>query len=268
VTKSIKTDGSSERLPDEFRGANRVKTAPVKTVPRTWTQQEVDWCLERRAAGWTYADLAEATGRSETSVSIKIKRMSKADGSYNTKRHKNKYLGNQTFLDCAKIQTVLDLYAADSWWKAAGLETLTNDTDHRFDTDYHTDAFKLASELYFEGKRFDLVDLDPYGSAYDVIPFGLRLARVGLVVSFGEWGHRRWKRLDFVEPRYGITKLAEFSEDAFVREIQRQARTQKMEAKPVISLRYGAFLRVYFTLHKFKQTSQWENANDDESRLF
>jgi hypothetical protein len=154
---------------------------------------------------------------------------------------------------------VLDVYAGNSWWASQGIETITNDKDAKFQTDYSLDALDLLCKMKLDGKKFDIVDLDPYGSAYDCFDLALKLAKKGLVVSFGEWGHKRWKRLDFVEPRYGIRTLEEYGHgELFIQEIQRLARCNKKQATAAITLQYGNFVRVYFELTEIKITEQWE----------
>jgi hypothetical protein len=258
-----------ERLPSEFRGADRVKTNPVKTVPRTWTKQELDWCVERRTHGWTYEELAEATGRSVTSVAVKMKRVTKSDDTYNQRNRAQKYEANAAFAEKTNCKTVLDLYAGNSWWRNAGFDVVTNDINEAYETDYHADAFALSAELYFARKTFDVVDLDPFGSAYDALPFACRMANNGLIVSFGEWGHLRWRRTDYVSVRYGIINIRDFIPDAFNKEVQRQCRISKKTARPYMQLKYGDFLRIYYLLEPYKETSQWDGDDDDnEGRLF
>jgi hypothetical protein len=113
--------------------------------------------------------------------------------------------------------------------------------------------------MKLQGKKFDIVDLDPYGSAYDQIDLALKLAKKGLVISFGEWGHKRWKRFDFVKPRYGIEQDYDFANGhKFIQEVQRIALCNKKDAVPVIQMQYSNFFRVYFVLSEKKITEQWQ----------
>lgn len=102
-----------------------------------------------------------------------------------------------------------------------------NDIDQKYDTDYHMDAYKCACKLIAEGKTYDLVDLDPYGSPYELIDLSLRLATKGLMVTFGELGHRRFNRVDFVKPRYGIATPAELTIENLIAYIEARARLNK-----------------------------------------
>lgn len=246
------------KMPDEFRGEVLNGSGYVKTAPRKWTQRELDWVVDAKGKGFSNAQIAEATGRSEVSIFVKLKRLSKQEDSYNVKHRELKYLANQSFFDLVEPVSVLDVYAGDSWWDKKAPKCLTNDIDEKFDTQHHEDAFSLLCQLWLQDERFDVVDLDPYGSAYECFDFALRIARKGLVVSFGEWGHKRWNRTDFVSPRYGINSREDFDVDRFVLEVQRLARLHKKTATPVDVLKYGNFLRVYFLLDKRKETSQWD----------
>ena len=55
--------------------------------------------------------------------------------------------------------------------------------------------------------KFDLIDLDPFGSAYDCFDLAIKMAKKGLCITLGELGHKRWKRLDFVSSHYGIDNI-------------------------------------------------------------
>ena len=229
----------------------------TRTVPRRWTVSEVEWCLARRAEGWSVERIAGEVGRSVVSVQVKLKRVSKVDGSYNARFRGLKYAANERFLGAVEPGSVLDVFAGVSWWRNAGVECVTNDVDESFGADFCLDAFDFLCDVWRGGERFDVVDLDPFGSAYECFDFAVRVARKGVVVSFGEWGHRRWKRFDFVGPRYGVECVEDFVVERFVGEFQRVARLHKKRAEVFEVLQYGHFLRVYFVLEGFKELSQW-----------
>ena len=246
-------------LPIEFIGKTNNSGGYTLSKPRVWTQNEIEWMLAKKIEGYSLAEIAVACGRTEVSVSIKYKRLTKNNDTYNQKNRLLKYDTNQTFLDLIKPLSVLDVFAGNSWYKTAdNLRLFTNDTDDVFDTDFHLDSLKLLCNLYAEDKTFDLIDLDPYGSAYDCFDLSVKLAKKAVVVSFGEWGHKRWKRLDFVKTRYGIDSLDNFVESAFVAEFQNIALRNKKTANPVHVIKYGNFLRVYFELSQYKTTEQWD----------
>ena len=251
---------AAEKLeaPINIIGQLRTPGGYTKTTPREWTDNEISWALEHKKIGHSVDALAEALGRSSVSVQIKLKRLGKSADRYNTENRTEKYEANQKFLEALKPKTVLDAYAGNSWWLNRGPKVVTNDKDAKFITDYSLDALDLLCQMKLKNKKFDIVDLDPYGSAYDQIDLALKLARKGLVVSFGEWGHKRWKRFDYVKPRYQIDNEADFGNgEKFIQEVQRIAACNKKQADPVIALQYSNFFRVYFLLSEKKITEQW-----------
>jgi hypothetical protein len=245
-------------MPQEFFGQEKAGSEYVKSTPREWTPNELEWVIAKVESGHSVADVADAIGRTAISVQIKLKRVSKKSDTYNDKNRESKYAANRMFVESVQPKTVLDVYAGNSFYKGIdGIDVTDNDTDDKFDTQYSMDALKLLCQMYLDGRKFDVVDLDPYGSAYDCFDLALKMARKGIVVSFGEWGHRRWKRVDFVRPRYGIQTVDGFTPDAFIAEFQRIAISNHKTATVFDALQYGNFLRVHFTLEKYKTTEQW-----------
>jgi len=245
-------------MPEEFLGQIKKSGGYTKTTPREWTAEEISWILERKDEGYSNSVIAEATGRSEVSIQVKLKRLTKVQDTYNSKNRQLKYQTNELFQKAILPKSVLDLYAGDSWWLNKVEACVTNDKDPRFETDYNLDALELLCRFFIESRKFDVIDLDPYGSAYDCFDLAIKMSKKGIVVSFGEWGHKRWKRTDFVAPRYGIDNLSKFDSDQpFIEEIQRIAACNKKTAKPLFSIQYGNFLRVYFELSTSKVTQQW-----------
>lgn len=246
--------------PPEIIGQQRTPGGFTKTTPREWTQAEISWLLEKKQLGHSNKQLALALGRSDVSIQIKLKRLTKTNDEYNDKNREAKYQANADFFEMIQPKSVLDVFAGNSHWLTLCANTVTNDKDTRFWTDYNMDSLDLLCQMKLEQKRFDIVDLDPYGSAYECFDLALKVAKSGIVVSFGEWGHKRWKRFDFVEPRYGISNLDDFGNgEKFIAEFQRMAACNKKLAEPVNVLRYGNFVRVYFKLTTVKITSQWDN---------
>lgn len=244
-------------MPSNFYGKKTTPNEYIKSVPRKWTDDEIKWCKEKLAQGYTAKELARSIGRTEVSVSIKIKRLGKSSGQYNQKNKDFKYETNKNFLETVNPESVLDLYAGDSFYTGKTNMLVTNDKDKKFKTNYNDDALRVLCQLYANKETFDLVDLDPYGSAYECFDLSIKMANKALVVSFGEWGHKRWKRFDYVRPRYGIENGEQFTVEAFVNEIQRIARTNKKKATPTQVIKYSNFVRVYFVLSREFITEQW-----------
>lgn len=153
-------------MPTEYIGEQLKGCGYTETIPRKWTPQEIDWMFSLRKQGYSKREIAESIGRSEASVFAKLKRVGKTKGTYNADHINEKYDLNNMFLETIKPKTILDLYCGEkSFYK--GLNAITNDINKDIDADYHMDAFKLICRLYSQNKTFDLIDLDPYGSAFD-----------------------------------------------------------------------------------------------------
>ena len=127
---------------------------------------------------------------------------------------------NQRFFHWVNPESVLDVYAGPiSWYAGKDVKLTSNDYNQPGHT-YAMDASRLCAMMYAERRTFDLVDLDPYGSAFDCFENALRIARHGLIITFGELGHKRWKRLDFVSRTYRIHDLNQFTLDALCDYVQ------------------------------------------------
>jgi hypothetical protein len=238
-------------MPTEFYGEIIKSNGSVKTNPRAWTEPEVEWIVSRKALGYNNAQIAKAIGRSEVSVAMKLARVKKLRNIYNVENRDIKYLANKEFMQKLEPVSVLDLYAGDSWYSVyPKLNLITNDKDERFDTTHHLDALRLLCKFVSEGKRFDLIDLDPYGSAYECIDLAIKQADSALIISFGEWGQKRWLRYDYVGPRYGVWSIEDFTEDKFIETVQSRALLQGKKLTAVNTIQYTNFLRVYFTIDR------------------
>jgi hypothetical protein len=246
--------------PDIELGTVRKSGGYTKTEPRAWTESEMEWMLDQKQQGMSVEEIASALGRSNVSVQIKLKRISKKVDTYNDRNRDIKYSANLDFYNLLQPKSIADVYAADSYWKKLCNNTVTNDKDERFNADYTDDALDFMCRMKLEGKKFDLIDLDPYGSAYDCIDLAMKMSKKGVIISFGEIGHRRWKRTAFVESRYGITSVEDDWVRKFIEETQRIAATNKKIAEPQRILVYGNFTRVYFTLTQMKILEQWSES--------
>lgn len=244
-------------MPEDYKGDSVRWGGITTTTPRQWTEKELEWIKSLQAKGYSKSQIAESVGRSEISVQTKLKRIGKAQGTYNKDHIQEKYMLNSRFLDEIQPTTILDLYCGTkSFYK--GTNTITNDIDKTIEADYHMDAFKLICSLYAQGKKFDLIDLDPYGSAYDCFDLAVKMARKGLVITLGEMGHKRWKRLDYVSRHYDICTLEEFTIDNLIAHIQKIGQRNKKALKVWAVREWRNIGRVYFTIENIKIMEQWE----------
>jgi hypothetical protein len=248
------------KMPENFKGKKGTKGKYIKNNPRKWTQEEINWCLNMKAKGYTIKQIAESVERGEVSVSIKMKRMTKKQDTYNEPHKEDKYLTNLSFYTDILPKSILDLFAGNkSWWElnCPMSKIITNDMNPKAHTEYHTDALKCICKLYAEGNKYDLIDLDPYGSAYDCFDLAIKMAKKGLIVTLGEMGHKRWRRLDYVRTHYGIEKFEDFRVERLVEEIQKIGERNKKHLRVWKLKEWRNIARVYFTIEPLKITEQW-----------
>lgn len=248
-------------LPRKFKGAVSKHSGTItKTPSRKWTVEEIKWMLWLRKEGCSNKDIAVYLGRSLVSVGLKIKRVAKKDGkTYNKKHRERKYKTNALFLNEIKPKSVLDLYSGEeSYYNGKVRHLETNDINEKFNTDYNEDAEKLILRLYLLNRKYDLIDIDPFGSGYECFTTGVKMARKGIILTLGEMGHQRFKRLDFVRPHYGITSLKNFTSQKIVDELIKIGLIYKKKLTPMYIENWQLISRVYFKIEKIKITEQWE----------
>ena len=247
-------------MPEEFVGAVGIGCGYTLTAPREWTEDEIAFVQDLKAQGYTNAEIAESVGRTEVSVSIKTKRIGKKDESYNDAHREEKYAANLEIYNYNKPDDVLDCYCGtESYWrKLIGYAATTNDINKDIEADYHLPADKFLADRFVRGLTYDLIDLDPFGSAYDCFDLAIKLAKKAIIVTFGEMGHKRWKRLDFVRYHYGIERLSDFTTMRLIDEFRRKGWQNKKDPVPVIVKEWPRISRVYFELRPMKITEQWE----------
>lgn len=243
-------------MPKNYMGKTENNGGFTKTDPRKWTPQEVEWLTDMLNKGFTSEQIAISMNRSETSINIKRKRLKKSNNTYNQKHLTDKYNTNAEFLEVVNPKTVLDLFSGKKPFYE-GLNCISNDINQEFSATYHMDAFKCICMLYAEGKQFDLIDLDPFGSAYDCFDLAIKMAKKGLIITLGEIGHKRWRRLDYVSTHYGITTMNEFTTENLVSHIQLIGRRNKKLLTIWKLKEWQNISRVYFLIQPLKITEQW-----------
>lgn len=251
-------------MPQEYMGEYGINCGYTKTTPREWTDREIKWILDMKEKGFTVKEIAESVQRSEVSVQIKMKRIGKTDNTYNEHHVSDKYQCNYAFYTKVNPQTILDLYSGEkSYWKSnTSASVITNDIEQTFDTDYHERAEMLVHKLYYQGNRYDVIDLDSYGSSYECFDLSVKMAVKGLAVTFGEFGHLRWKRLDFVRRYYGINTLEDFTLTNLVGHLQMIGERNKKQLVPIISRKWERTARVWFEIKPMAITEQWEKKEE------
>jgi len=145
----------------------------IKSLPKKWTKEEEKKLLSLKEEWLSNKDIALILQRTETSISIKYKRLHKKDNTYNIKHVSEKYKANDEFINHIKPTSLLDVYAWDWYYNKFNLKTyITNDKDKFKNTDFHLEAFEFISKFY--NKKFDIVDLDPFWSAFDCFDLAIK----------------------------------------------------------------------------------------------
>lgn len=247
-------------MPSEYKGEYTKNGGLTKFQPRKWTEKEIEWVMMLKEKGLNTKQIAECIDRDVTQVSIKIKRLGKVNKTYNDPHRAEKYSTNAKFIIYADINSVLDVYSGSkSAYETYGLKKLvTNDSEISFKTDYNYDALTFCCMQYAGGNKYDLVDLDPFGSAYDCFDLAVKMAKKGLIITLGEFGHKRFKRFDFVRRYYGIEKLEDFTTDNLIKHIIKIGERNKKKLIPIYVKDWRNIARVYFKIEQLKITEQWD----------
>jgi hypothetical protein len=245
---------SNYLMPTEYKGDFIKNGGLTRFTPRKWTEKEIEWVGMLKEKGLSVKQIAECIDRDVTQVSIKIKRLGKKNKTYNDAHRVDKYSTNAQFIKDIDINTVLDLYSGKtSYYSSLGLKKLvTNDVETSFGTDYNYDALSCICMLYAGNNKYDLIDLDPFGSAYDCFDLAIKMAKKGLIITLGEMGHKRFKRLDFVSRYYGIKTLEDFTTDNLVNHIIKIGERNKKLLTPVYIKDWRNIARVYFKIESLK----------------
>lgn len=189
---------------------------------------------------------------------IKVKRLGKKEDTYNKEHIEEKYKINDEFVKLIQPKTALDCYCGtkDFYFDYLGENSISNDIDESVTASYNMSALKCLCTLY--PQTFDLIDLDPYESAYDCFDLAIKMANHAIIIAFGELGHKRWKRLDFVSRYYGIENLEDFTINNLIKHVQMIGRRNKKNLIPIYVKEWRNIGRVWFKIEPLKITEQWE----------
>ena len=247
-------------MPSEYKGEYTKNGGLTKFQPRKWTEKEIEWVNMLKEKGFNTKQIAECIDRDVTQVSIKIKRLGKKSMTYNQGHFEEKFAVNYDFVKMIKPKSVLDVYAgfASVYKKLNCDNVISNDKNEKSNTEYHLEALDFVCKMYIDKRKFDLIDLDPFGSAYDCFDLAIKMAKKGLVITLGELGHKRFKRLDFVRRYYGIETLEDFTTDNLVKNIIKIGERNKKTLTPIYVKDWRNIARVYFKIEQLKITEQWE----------
>tara|TARA_Y100000361_G_C11153244_1_gene342487 strand:+ start:1174 stop:1917 length:744 start_codon:yes stop_codon:yes gene_type:complete len=239
-------------LPDKYKGKQRGKSYKMINFARSWTKGEEDWLLMLKDKGVTNNDIAFYLDRNVTSIRRKVERLKqKVTLKYNDLHKDEKYEYNSLFLKHINPKSVLDLYAGPkSYYLNKCKSLITNDINKNYDNTYNIDALKILCKLYHDNKKFDLIDIDPFGSAYDCFDLATKMVKKGLIITFGEMGSKRYKRLDYVSKRYNINCMDDFEVDAMIDKVILIGLRNKKKLVPIYTKNWHFISRVYFEVHR------------------
>ena len=253
-------------MPSEYKGEHTKNGGLTKFQPRKWTEKEIEWVMMLKEKGLNTKQIAECIDRDVTQVSIKIKRLGKSNKTYNDPHREEKYKTNDDFFRLINPKSCLDVFSGEhSFWMYKAGYVITNDKNlgvELKDNHFKMDAFDFLCYMWLNRKEYykeyDLVDLDPFGSAYDCFDLAIKMAKKGLVITLGELGHKRFKRLDFVRRYYGIETLEDFTTDNLVKHIIKIGERNKKTLTPIYVKDWRNIARVYFKIEQLKITEQWD----------
>ena len=237
LIKQTKMEREIPMMPEEFKSGKTYQSIQGKgtTVPKEgltstrWTKEEEDWCWKLYKEGYSYKDIAESVGRKENSVSIKMKRLKKANGEYNKKRIEDICNVNDMYMEYMnnkyKEVTVLDVFdGLNKYYSTKGYKVIENNKNTSIKADYNMDGGKLLITLASKNEKMDIVDIDSFGACITYLEDALKIAEKGIILTFGELGHKRWKRLDFVSKHYNIKDLEDITLENLIENVLNKAK--------------------------------------------
>lgn len=174
---------------------------------------------------------------------------------------------DRKFVNELGVTSVVDAFAGDSKKYATlkNVTVITNDIDQKCNTQYHLPADRFLAQMYADARNIDLVDLDPYGSCWDCLPLAVKLARKGLIVSYGDFSNWRYKRWEIIQYQVGcIPKDIEHYRAMLIGvTIQMGMSYAKKKLVPMYSFSPNKyFTRIYYKVEKGK----W-NINNGAEKL-
>ena len=242
-------------MPDEYKGNSSTaqhKDFVLKT--RRWTKEEEAWAWDLCKEGYTIKEIAYSLDREHNSVSIKMKRLKKKHNEYNDKHRDDKYKYNLKYMKLFREDvSILDVFCGvDMFYNSHGyLNVVTNDKNTSIKSMYNLDADKMLDLAIEEGWKFDIVDLDPFGASISYLEKALKIAEYGLVMTLGELGHKRFKRLDFIGKYYSnITSVDDITIENMVEEIIRIASSKGIKLEVAYCRDWSNIGRVWFKIKR------------------
>lgn len=239
-----------DKMPENFKGKVYKKSKYLKTAPREWTELEVAYLIEMNEMGFSSKEIAESMDRSEVSVSVKLKRLGKKNNKYEGRHSLEKREIDTRFLEQISPEKVLTLVGGTKWYEYR--KPIKNEVYCNVNSSFGESALKILAKQYVNDKEFDYIDLDTFASCYDAFDLAIKSAKKGLAITLGELGHKRFKRLDFVERYYQITSLKDFTLDNLILHIQKIGIKNKKNLIVIYKKEWTNVGRVWFKIEPIK----------------
>ena len=230
------------------------------TQQRKWPKEEEEFLMEK-VKSHTLKEIAICLGRTYQSVHLKHKRLNKKPIGNNTPNIIGKHETNDMFIRKLNPKSILDLFAGNQSYydRYENIKVVSNDRYNQNNT-YNEDARDLLLSLNFYKEKFDIVDIDPFGGAFDYIELSLMIANKGIIITYGEFGQKRYKRIDYVEHRYNIDTLKKFNIDKIIKETCKLGLRHKKKLTPIKILDSRKMIyRVYYKITPTPKTPTSKN---------
>jgi hypothetical protein len=222
----------------------------IKSEPKKWTKKEIEILLDYKKNNVSFEEIGSLLKRTSYSCNKKYYKLMKKLDKYNVKHRAEKYRTNAEFLSKVEATTILDVFSGGVSWYKKNTDYQVIDNDLYVDgADYKMDAIDF---LFSQRKnKFDIVDLDPFGSAFECFDFALQIAQKGLIITFGEIVGRRFNRMDFVEYRYGMNYIEDFTTKKLCEYVIGRGLIFRKKLTPTIISELTNISRVYFSIEHF-----------------
>ena len=234
-----------KKMPESYKG-DQIKVK--NTIGRQWTVKEFEWVRNMINKNFTDDEIALSIDRTISSAAYGIKIIKKQDNVYNKSHLNEKYDTNMKFIERIEPKSVLDLYCGPkNFYKGKVKNVTSNDKNKLIEATYNMDAHKCICYLYSQNKKYDLIDLDPYGNSYDCFDLAIKMAKKGLIITFGEMYCKRWKNDKFIKRYYNLS-LEDFTIDNVIEHVQMIAKRNNKILDPIYIGKWKNINRVWFEI--------------------
>lgn len=216
----------------------------------------------------TCLKLVQKYNISENKIKPVILKLMKETYSYNLNHIDSKYSDNDEFVKFIKPKSILDLFAGTCYYekyKKDGIEVVQNDVNGKdndilksYNFDYTIDAGRLLGKFIYEDRKFDIVDVDPFNSPMQYIENAIKIAKKGLVVTFGDFAILKMPGIDCIKKKayfyrtYGFKSISKVTIEHAISCVQKIASKNNIELNIIKISKNSNHYRVYFKISKMK----------------